>query len=331
MYIPLLNTVINFFSSIYEQIGKKAYLWLLTNIVLGLLEGLGLAVIIPLLFALNPNSPQNSWWLVMMKDFFRFINIDFSIARLFIFVVIIFTISRAFVFLSYWFDAYLFATAQTAIYKRALKSFERMNYSYFTSSNAGHFNNLLQNESNRAIAAIQYYTKSVNNLLMTIVFFTFALINNFLFSFTIVVVSGIIFFILTKVYSDTKKISYQLSIDNSKFQSVSIQLLSNFKYLISTNSFLSYSPHVHKCANDVTYSRYRMKILSDRLSVITVMLIFPCLIFIFYFFVVNLHFSVDEILISITPLRSAFDIRDKPAGSRRERPDGKASSVATKV
>ena len=300
MHIPLINSVFSFFPSILDQIGKKAYLWLATNIILGLLEGLGLAIVIPLLFALNPKSPQDSWWLVLMKDFFNFINVDYSISRLFILVVIIFTISRVFVFASYWFDAYLFSTAQNAIYKKALKSFEKMNYSYFSNSNAGHFNNLLQNESNRAIAAIQYYTKSVINLLMTIIFFIFALINNFAFSFVIVLISGSIFLLLTKIYSDTKKISYQLSNDNSKFQSASIQLLNNFKYLISTNSFVSYGPYVNQCAQNVTYSRYRMKILSDRLPVITVMIIFPCLIFTFYYFVVNLHFSVDEILISIT-------------------------------
>lgn len=299
MHLPLFYTIINFFKSTLEYLGKKAYLWLATNFILGILEGLGLAVIIPLLFALNPDTNQDNWWLNILKDFFKFIHIEYSIQRAFILVFLIFLISRIFLFLSYWLDAYLYFKSQNEIYKRAIKGIERMNYSYYSNSSSGHFNNLLQNETNRSIAAIQTFSKSLNNLIMTIIFFIFALINNFLFSFTIALLSGIILFLLKKVFFETKKISFQLSNDNSSFQSGSIQLLNNFKYLISTNTFISYIPILYKRAFAVTFSRYRMKILSDRLPITTSLLFFPVLLFTFYYFAVILKFSVVDLLVSI--------------------------------
>ncbi len=307
MHLPLIHTLTSFFLSVRELVGRKIYLFLVSHIILGFVEGLGLALLIPLfLVFLDDNSANNSEWLVYIKNIFEFFSISYSNERFLILVVFIFLTSRCLALIGYRIDAHLFARGQAEIYRKILKSFERMQFPYFNKYDAGYFNNLLQNETIRTIAAIQYYIKALNHLILTTVLFFLAISNNFIFTISIVGFAGIVIFAFSRISRRTKKISYDLSLISSRFQSLSIEYLNNFKYLISTNTFPSFVPYLNSCSKDVIDHKYKIKVLTDSLGVFTMMVLFPGMVAIIYLFIKVLHFPIEGVLVSLIVCQRAL-------------------------
>lgn len=299
MHIPLIGSIVGFFYSIKKIVGNLIYLLLATNILLSIFEGIGIALVIPLFFALDSNKNQDSDWLRFTKSIFDYCQIEYSISRFFILVLSLFLISRIFVLVSYLLDAKLYASAQTLMYQKSFKAIEKMDFPFFSKNNSGYFNNLIQNETMRAIVAIQYFTRSMNNLVMAIIMFLIAFYNNFIFSATVLVFTGLIFYSLKKFSSETKKLSYQLSSESGEFQSRSMELFNNFKYLISTNGFDTFLPLLNKASDNLIQTKYKMKVLTDRLVVFTVMCIIPILAGVIYVFIEVCKYPVETILVSI--------------------------------
>lgn len=237
-----MNKILNkYFSNIqyfYTQLGYKLFVAFGLSFGVALMDGLGLAMFIPLLQTVD-GGESNAEVLGNLSFLIRGLeNIGFPLTIMTILtaMVIFFLFKGVFKFL----EGYYKSILQQFFIKKI--RFEQMdliaNYPYqaFVLSDSGKIQNTVSGEVNRLVSAYRAYFMAMQAGIMVLVYMGLAFSVNA--QFTVLVMLGglITNWIYTKIFESTKKHSRRLSLEGHQFQGLLIQKVAFFKYLKATGS-----------------------------------------------------------------------------------------------
>lgn len=210
----------------------------------GLLDGFGIAMFLPLLQLMNETSTTNADTLGNLKFLINIItsfglSINILSVLLFIFV---FFILKAIVF--FFNDVYsvlvkLYFTKKVRV--ECIEGLNEMSYKSFVQSDVGQIQNSLTAEIERLGKAYDTYYVAIQQGIMLLVYVGFAFFIDVQFT-ALVCIGGVLTnFIYKRIYTLTKKASYKLTQDTNNFQGLIIQFITNFKYLKATGLLFPYA------------------------------------------------------------------------------------------
>ncbi|MEM6522310.1 MAG: ABC transporter ATP-binding protein [Bacteroidota bacterium] len=244
----------------YHQYQGVGILFMLVmSMVVGILDGFGLAMFVPLLQVVSGDdsfvSPEAIGNLKFLIDWTTYLGFEINLEVVLLLIAFFFTLKGC----AKWFEQFLKVVNNQKLTLRArkqlLNNLNRFQYSRFVSNSSGRLQNALTGEIGRLSQSFFSYSQMFQNLILLITYLTLALVANPAFAL-MVVIGGLLTNILFKIfYKKTKTFSENLVIETNVLQSLIVQFVSGFKYLKATNSSYKYSSHIKDQINKVESTR----------------------------------------------------------------------------
>ncbi|MDA9628134.1 ABC transporter ATP-binding protein/permease [Flavobacteriaceae bacterium] len=215
----------------------KIIIGLVLSILVGLLDGLGLAMFMPLLGMVNGDSSlasKGTGNIRFLINFLENINVSLSLENVLLFILFFFTLKGI---ANYFSNIYRVLLQQELIRKirlLMLQSLNNVSFNFFINSDPGRIQNTMTGEVDRIQQAYNTYFQAVEQIILVLVYMTFAFLIDSQFAILIFLGGVVSNFMYKFVYSRTKGASIKLTVDSNLFQGKVIQYVANFKYLRAT-------------------------------------------------------------------------------------------------
>lgn len=276
--------VFKFFNYFEKIIGYKIYLYVFLNFLVGILDGIGLTMFVPLIYlATNvQNDDQSLGKLQFLLDIFKSFKIPITLFSALFLMIIIFIIKGV---LSYIRSILFTEIQQTAIRKirfSLIDGLRELSYGGFTQLDGGIIQNNMTTETGRLVQALILYFSAMQSLIMLFAYIFLAFLSNL--QFAIMVALGGFFtnYIYKYLNEVTKKNAQKLTTIGRNFQAYLIQSIHYFKYLKATNYFQEYEKKLKKEIVDSEYTQFKIgkiNALSDSLREPLIIIVIALVIF----------------------------------------------------
>jgi ABC-type transport system involved in cytochrome bd biosynthesis fused ATPase/permease subunit len=209
----------------YRYIGNRIILALALSIVVGVLDGFGLTMFLPLLQVVESGETINGaelGGLQFLITAIQKLNISLNLMSVLAFIVIFFILKSGVAFFQYY---YRVSLQEFFIRKIRISNIEGLNsisYKAFLQADSGRIQNTLSGEVDRVSRAYQGYFQAVQCIIMVLVYFMFAFFVNA--EFAILVSAGGLLtnLIYKRIYTSTKGASRKLTSETNDFQGLII-------------------------------------------------------------------------------------------------------------
>lgn len=236
-----MNQYFKYFSRI---LGSHLYYYIAFNFLVGLLDGIGIALFIPILSLADntkPYEPENANFIEKFLVFlFKFLDIEFSVTKAIVLLIFIFVLKGILVYAKSLYFVRIRLNSIKKLRVSLIEGISNYKYSSYVNADVGKFQNNLIGESGRLINSLISYFSYLQNLIMMSTYLLFALLSDFKFTLLVALggaVTNIIYKHLNKL---TKLKSLETVTVNNSFASDLIQAFNHFKYLKATNTFKAY-------------------------------------------------------------------------------------------
>ncbi len=233
----LLNNYFENFAWFYKYLHHRVFILIGLNILLGILDGFGLAMFLPLLKMADDNANADASSLGKLKflvDGMQAMGISITIVSVLAFLCIFFTLKGV---ARYFCDSYVVNAQQYFIRKIRLQTIEGLNtisFKSFITADAGRIQNTLSGEVERVSRAFLSYFTALQQIVLVLVYMSLAFFIDPGFAVLVGIGGALTNFIFKKINRRTKNASTVLTHDAHNFQGLIIQHVSNYKYLKAT-------------------------------------------------------------------------------------------------
>lgn len=237
--------------------------------LVGLLDGLGLSMFLPLLQMADGEGVINKGGMGKFNVFIDWLAKQGLVVDL---KLVLLLISTFFILkgIAYYFKgAYQVITQQYFIKKirlKGIRALSEMSYEHFTVSDSGRIQNTLTTEIERMGKAVQSYFQSFQHLILIIIYVLFAFSLNWKFALMVCAGGLVIDVLYGKIYKKTKGVSRQLSDGNSLFQGLITSYISSYKYLKATGTIGKYQSKLNAQTTEIELNNSKIGIMSVFLS-----------------------------------------------------------------
>jgi len=267
MIRKLLKNTLPHLAYFYRHLRYRLVILLVASIFVGLLDGLGLTMFLPLLeLVSNPNAEASSEKLgnlAFLLEGLKALGLNLTLN------VILATMFGFFVFkgVATFFERYLRVVYQQYfIAKIRLENIQALaNYSYnaFVGADAGAIQNTMSGEVERVMQAFRTYSTILQQLVMIITYAVLAFLASPEFAILIVIGGVLSNFLFSALYRKTKVLSSELVQRNHGFQGYMIQAVAFFKYLKATAAIRRYAEFLKNKVVDIETTNRKMGILNS--------------------------------------------------------------------
>lgn len=286
----------------YNYLKYKVFIGIVLSILVGLLDGFGLTMFLPLLQMVSENDSESSAGmgkLEIVVDIINSFGIKLTLLPILGFMVLFFTLKGIVKYIS---EVYKISIQQQLLRKIRLSIInllERVNYKYFILNDLGRIQNSMTSEIDRIQQAYNFYFQTFEYLFLVIVYMGFAYFVDYKFAILVTFGGLLTNFLYSSIYKKTKAQSSKFSDNSNTFQGQVAQLLSNFKYLRATNSFDKFSKLIYGTVLDVEHSRRKIGVYSSYLTASREPLLIIVVVSVIYIQISLLEGSLGPILISL--------------------------------
>ena len=245
----------------YKHLGYRLFVMIFLGILVGVLDGFGLAMFMPLLeMVSNAGQADGSSLgkLAFLVSGIENLGLSLNIHTILLIMVLFFILKGIIQYISQIYRALIRKLFIYNLRNQLLNAFNQIRYKYFVISDIGRIQNTMTVEVERASSAFTFYTNTLQQSVMVMVYLGFAFFMDVRFAL-LVTIGGALTNILHKVvYKRTKGTSQIFSKDSHLYQGQIIQYVANFKYLKATSFLNAYANRLRESINIIEQSRFRI-------------------------------------------------------------------------
>lgn len=238
------NFTIKFFKYIYNQIGIHFFSLILLNIIVGLLDGLGIALFIPLLTLVGSDGENSFESLGQLRHFIDILQnagITLNLINILIIMVIMFSAKGLIIYLKNIYNLSIRLKIIKQLRFNLIDKLKNISFNSYTQYDAGKVQNILTVQVERTIYAMTNFFQTLQSVILVITYITLAFLSNWEFAILVTIGGLSLNFIYKQINKATKNAARNLTLVGNVFNKHLIQVLQNFKYLKSTNYINKYS------------------------------------------------------------------------------------------
>ena len=225
------------FAFFYSHLKFKVIIVVFLSIAVGLLDGLGLTMFLPLLQLVSDNqevSAEGLGNLGFIVNFFSSLGINLTIVTVLIIMTIFFVLKGFAVFFQSYYQVLVQQFFTRKIRVENIEGLNNLSYQYFMQADIGQIQNTLTGEVDKVTKAFASYFLAFQQFIMVVVYMGFAFFIDAQFA-VLVTLGGILTNIIFRsFYKKTKDSSVKLTSESNQFQGLIIQHVHNYKYLKAT-------------------------------------------------------------------------------------------------
>ena len=239
------TSLLKYFSYFKNIAGRHMYGYILVNLLVGLLDGLGLAMFIPLLgiaSGINANTgDENSDVINFIVNLFDSVGVNLNLVNALLFMVVVFSIKGGFYYLRNVYFIKIRVKSVSLLRLNLIKSLNELSYSGFTKLEAGRIQNTMVGELGKVIGALMSFFVYLQHIIMLATYIFLAFIANWQFAILVAIGGSLSNLFYKYINNYTKEKATLLSSKGNSFNAILIQILHNFKYLKATNHYQLFS------------------------------------------------------------------------------------------
>ena len=248
-------------SYFYSFLGYRIFVIVFLSVIVGLLDGLGLTMFLPLLQLVSESStvdPDSLGKLRFLVDFFEMVNIPLNLTSIFCLMLILFFGKGLMLYVS---GIYKVNVQQWFIKKlrvSLVKGLNRLSYKFFVNADFGRIQNTLTGEINKVSNAYSEYFTSFQYGILVFIYMVFAFFLDTQFAVLVSLGGFLTNFLYKNLYKNTKAASRKLTGENNVFENLIIQNIGNFKYLKATGSSDNYTERLVDSTHKIEQSNKKI-------------------------------------------------------------------------
>jgi ABC-type multidrug transport system fused ATPase/permease subunit len=252
----------------YGYLRHKIFIAVCLAILVGLLDGFGLTMFLPLLQMVSGDGAaiaEGMGNLGFLVEWIEQAGIGLSLVSILLFMIVFFVLKGIAKYAS---EVYRVILQQQLIRKIRLDLLNALNavrFKYFVTSDVGRIQNTMTGEVDRIQQAYVYYFQTFENIILVIVYMSFAFFVDYQFAILVSIGGALTNFLYKAVYKHTIGASKKLTDDSNVFQGQVIQQVANFKYLRATGMVNTYSKRLMQTIHKIEASRRQIGVLSGLL------------------------------------------------------------------
>lgn len=249
------------FRFFYKFIGKSVFVSLLLSFIVGLLDGLGLTMFLPLLQVVGDQGKVDSAQLGKLDFILNVLNnsgVTLTVGSVLILMVLFFCLKGLFSFALHYYRTILQENFIQKLRLTTLQGVNELSYQSFVQTENGKILNTLNGEVDRISKAYQSYFLAIQAFIMVLVYMVFAFLVNAQFA-VLVSIGGILSnLVYRQIYIRTKGTSRQLSGQTDEFQGLIAQHLTNYKYLKATATLSTFEKKIVEVIKSIKKTNSRI-------------------------------------------------------------------------
>ncbi len=254
------------FSFFYSHLRYRVLISVGLTILVGLLDGLGLSMFLPLLGMVDPASkgvdPASLGKLGVVVEAIQGMGIGINLVTVLIFMCFFFVLKGLAVMLEGFYQVRLQQFFIKKIRLNYISGINNLNYKTFVLSDVGQIQNSLTGEVDRISRAYASYFLAFQQAVMVAVYMAFAFTVDAQFAL-LVGVGGLASNLVYKtIFKKTKGASVKLTAYANSFQGLIIQHVANYKYLKATGSLNAYGKKLVEGVDKIEGNNRKIGILS---------------------------------------------------------------------
>jgi subfamily B ATP-binding cassette protein MsbA len=291
---------------------------LILGMLVAVLDGFGLAMFLPLLMMATDEaskSKDSSDSMGFIVNGFNTIGIDLNLKTVLMFLFIFFLLKGVMMFISSIYRVRINQLFVSTLRINLTNLFTRYSYKAFVTSDVGRIQNSFTGEISRISSAYSNYSQCIQQFLMVIVYLGFVFVVDWKFAI-LVCGGGLISNLFFKnLFEKTKEQSTELTKNNSNFQGLIIQYITNFKYLKATGVLKVYGNKLVAGIKEVEKNNTKIGYLSAKITAIRepFMVGIVCLVILFQvmYFGGNLGAIIISLLFFYRALTTLMEFQNK--------------------
>jgi ABC-type multidrug transport system fused ATPase/permease subunit len=242
------------FTYFYVQLRHRILIALSLSILVGLLDGFGLAMFLPLLEMVDGKveaSSEAMGNLGFLVDGLKALGLTLDLKTVLLVILLFFMLKG----LAKFFETYYRVIVQQYFIKKLrmenIDYLTHYNYKAFVTADAGRIQNTLSGETERVVAAYRSYFMSMQMAVMLTVYVFLAFLANPQFAFLVALGGVFSNFVFKLIYNKTKELSRKITAVGHNYQGLLIQKVAFFKYLKATGINLQFSEKLKKAIQEI--------------------------------------------------------------------------------
>ena len=249
------------FAYFYSYLKNKVFLGFTSNIMVSVLDSLGLVMFFPLLKVIGEEGNLDSEDLGKLHyliDFIEYLGIPLTVMGVLSVMLVFFMLKGVVIYISRVYIIFLQEGFVRDIRLNLIKGLNNMSFKSFISSDVGRIQNTISGEVDRVSLGFRYYFETFQQATMVFVYLGFAFVIDYQFAILVTIGGVLTNFLYKNIYKHTESASRRLTSHNSLFQGQVIQYVGNFKYLKSTGKANIYAEKLRETVFKIEVARRKI-------------------------------------------------------------------------
>ncbi|MBD0332075.1 MAG: ABC transporter ATP-binding protein [Chitinophagaceae bacterium] len=249
-----------FFKFFYHYLGYRIFIVVGLSVAVGLLDGIGLTMLIPLLQSVEGGSKTDAHLgqLNHILNALRHMGIVLTLNSVLLIFIVLFVLKGCFRFVEQMYNRKVHIFFMRKIQFSLIQHLQEISYKGFLELDAGQIQNTFIAEVYRMSTAMRTYLKWSQALLMLSTYIGLAFLANFRFALLVVISSVLTNLLYKKLHNKIKSASLEISKTGHRLNAYMIEIIQYFKYLKSTNYLQGFAKKVKRVIKQTQYNNQRI-------------------------------------------------------------------------
>jgi ABC-type multidrug transport system fused ATPase/permease subunit len=286
----------------HKYLGFRIFITMILSVFVGIIDGFGLTMFLPLLQHINNGgigNPKELGNLSFILEAIKSSGVNLTLASVLLFMIVFFVLKG---FAKYSLDIYRVILEQRFIKTLRLElldNLNKINFEQFTKTDVGRIQNTMSGEVDRVSFSYRAYFIVYENAIMVIVYLGFAFLADSKFALLVTVGGVLTNFLYRGIYKRTIGASQKLTDETNIYQGRIIQHINNFKYLRATGLVENVSFRLKEVINRIERSKRNIGFLSAIMTAAREPLLITVVVGVISFQIYVLAGNMGAILISL--------------------------------
>jgi ABC-type multidrug transport system fused ATPase/permease subunit len=263
MQLQFKNSFIGYLTFYKHIVGNHVFCYLALTALVGVLDGFGLAMFIPLLSATSGDTApaggdQSMGNLKFLVDFLGSFGLSLTLNHILVFLVLLFSLKGLIYFLQVKYYAFIRYLFLSKVRFALVDDLQNLTYEGYTKIDSGRIQNNLVGEVGKLFSTMNSYFQSAQMAILLITYIGLAFVANWQFAILIGIGGALSNIFFRRIYKFTKAASIAISKKGNNFNAYLIQAVIYFKYLKATNYFRSYAEKLRKVIRETEMLNLKM-------------------------------------------------------------------------
>lgn len=290
-----------YFRHFLSVLRHRFFVGLGLSLFVGVLDGIGLAMFLPLLELFDPDRQESAAGssVEFIQTLFSYVSVDVSLGSVLLFILFVFLLKGLFKYAEGYYAMKIQIRFILHIRKLGIERLSRYSFSSFVHADSGRIQNTLSGEAGRVINAYTHFFTAIQNGVMVAIYVALAFAFNSQFSLLVLVGGVLTNFVFRLIYKKSKEQSALLTNRLHRYYGLLMQSVHYFKYLKATGSITTFREKLNESVDGIEDANRRLGILKALLMAVREPLIFGIIIVVIYLQIVYFGQPISLILMSL--------------------------------